>query len=190
MRSSLWTIQTDFTHKNEFRELTYCQAFLKEQKRMVKQLDMSLAALEKGYKAQAATMGALVGGPCRLYALESARVKHFTEQHQLLAAQFSKYSVDLANLRGGKVATLRSALSANYKSITTDLAKMKSAITEPSERVSSRIKNHERSINNVVSVASGKQPMGVMKQQPIAVQLARELRHLDEEMDASWDSYL
>ena len=158
MRNGLCKIPTDLSQKYEFPELTYCQAVLKEQKRVVKQIDEALSSLKKAYQAQAATIGPLSNISYRQIALESARFRHFVEARQQLASQFSKYSVDITNLRASKVAPLRSSLSERYKGIVADIAKMRSSMSEPIEKLTKEVKSHEKSIAGVVAagfVASG-----------------------------------
>lgn len=179
MRKSLCKIPADLSQKCDFPELNYCQGVLKEQKKMVKQMDEAIGALKKAYQAQAATIGPLSNISYRQVARESGRFRHFVEAHQQLAAQFSKYSVDLTNLRASKVAPLRSSLSTKYKSIVSEMARMKASLAEPIERTTREVKSHEKNVASVVAAALGRPH-----------QLAKEVSDLDEKLERAWRDYL
>ena len=183
MRNGLCKIPTDLSQKYDFPELAYCQAVLKEQKRVVKQIDEALGALKKAYQAQAATIGPLSNISYRQIALESGRFRHFVEARQQLASQFSKYSVDITNLRASKVAPLRSSLSERYKGIVADIAKMRSSMSEPIEKLTKEVKSHEKSIAGVVAAA-------LSRQQSAQQQLSKEVMELDERLTHASNAYL
>lgn len=185
MCNSLNKIPTDFSKKWDCPELYFCERFLKEQRDLVKEVEEAIAAMEKGYKAQAASIDTL-SGLGKKQALEFGRFRYFLEAHQILAARFSEYSVRLGSLRNNKVAPLNQSFKTNYKSVVHDLGKIKTAFIEMTDGLTRMTKHHSGMISTLVESTNPNQRQAVLQGG-----LTRErINQFDMNNERVWNYYL
>jgi hypothetical protein len=190
-RDSLWKIPTDFTKKVDFAELAYAEQCLKDHKNMIQQLDDSLSALEKAYRAQASTFNSSAPLPTNIHVVtpESALLRFFAESHTVLAARFSNFAVQLSTLRTSRLVHLHESFKSHSRTINAELSRARLLLTDPVEKLASVCKLHEKLIGALVSLCvQGARSPG--SSAAMAQALQRTVADFDDRLDRATTQYL
>jgi hypothetical protein len=180
-RESLSKIPTDFTRKYDFPELVYTEQFLKEERALIQQLDDTLAALEKSYRAQATSYTSTAPQPSNIRNLapESSLVRYFLESRNVLSANFSRFALQFGQLRASGSGPLRESFNTSYKSIGAELTRIRQSLSEIIDKLVASVKYHDRLVTQLSTI-----PLANLQQ------FQKVIAELDDKVDKAQTFYL